>query len=258
MPTFKEFDRTRCLNNIYSLCRQNNVKIGELEAAASLSAGYLSRMIKDEATGKPSIELLLAASSMLNVSVDLLLNVDFNTLTDTETYLLQFTEKLLLESSEKKLFWEFDFNEKFDGVSCDFDGNTTHRLVSACWDGEREMYVLQYNSFFSKEVSIAGTALKTHIQGADVHLVPVCVSAESNETKGYELYIYRRGAMTKLCCTITAPIFAEKLKMLYSEAKATTRLAKIQPDLKSVMDAFINGEAFTEPSSDDEDGDLPF
>lgn len=41
-----EFDRARLMNNINTLIKDKNIKIGELENSIGISTGYLSKMSK--------------------------------------------------------------------------------------------------------------------------------------------------------------------------------------------------------------------
>ena len=53
----KVYDKKVCLKNLGILIDQKKIKIGQLEQAVGVSAGYLSRLSKDDNTTKISIEL---------------------------------------------------------------------------------------------------------------------------------------------------------------------------------------------------------
>ena len=52
-----EFDRSRLMNNITTLIKEKNIKIGELENSVGISTGYLSKMAKPENESMPGIDL---------------------------------------------------------------------------------------------------------------------------------------------------------------------------------------------------------
>ena len=65
-----QFDKSKCLGNIYHLVKERGLKIGDLEDQAGVSIGYLSRLNKDDNKSTPGIEFLLAVAQVLNVSLD--------------------------------------------------------------------------------------------------------------------------------------------------------------------------------------------
>ena len=53
-----EFDRARLMNNINTLIKDKNIKIGELENSIGISTGYLSKMSKADNESMPGIDLI--------------------------------------------------------------------------------------------------------------------------------------------------------------------------------------------------------
>ena len=52
-----EFDRARLMNNINTLIKDKNIKIGELENSIGISTGYLSKMSKADNESMPGIDM---------------------------------------------------------------------------------------------------------------------------------------------------------------------------------------------------------
>ena len=48
-----EFDRSRLMNNITTLIKEKNIKIGELENSVGIITGYISKMAKPENESMP-------------------------------------------------------------------------------------------------------------------------------------------------------------------------------------------------------------
>ena len=63
-----EFDRSRLMNNITTLIKEKNIKIGELENSVGISTGYLSKMAKPENESMPGIDLIWKLAEKLGVS----------------------------------------------------------------------------------------------------------------------------------------------------------------------------------------------
>ena len=101
----KEFNKMLCLSNIYHLAKSKNIKIGDLESAAGVSAGYISRLNKADTKTSPSIEMLAVVADMLGVSLDALLYHDYESLTPTEKYVVDFLEKLRSKTHSNEEIW---------------------------------------------------------------------------------------------------------------------------------------------------------
>ena len=93
-----EFDRSRLMNNITTLIKEKNIKIGELENSVGISTGYLSKMAKPENESMPGIDLIWKLAEKLGVSVDMLVGGDFSKSNDNLFYLVKFLHELKLET----------------------------------------------------------------------------------------------------------------------------------------------------------------
>ena len=52
------FDKKRCIENIYTIAKEKNIKIGDLEEKAGVSKGYLSRINKEDSSSVPGVDLI--------------------------------------------------------------------------------------------------------------------------------------------------------------------------------------------------------
>ena len=93
------FDKNRCLNNIYFLVKEKNLKIGDLEAGAGVSIGYISRLNKDDSKATPSIEFLVSVADKLDVTIDALIQYDYTTPTASERYVMDFLDRLIQKTA---------------------------------------------------------------------------------------------------------------------------------------------------------------
>ena len=116
----QKFDKMRCIANIYGLSKQKNMKIGELESKAGVSAGYLSRLNKEDSTASPSIEFLAVIATELDISLDTLIGAELVKLTSTEEYILNFLKRLIVDTESDKLVWLRETKQELDELDADF------------------------------------------------------------------------------------------------------------------------------------------
>lgn len=107
----EKFNSKLLFDNIEYLIRTQDRKIGEVEAEAGVSAGYISRTNK-ESGGKPGIDFIMNISEVLHVSIDTLLKVNISSLTPTESYIVSFLEKMTKDTIKDLLAWEFETKDK--------------------------------------------------------------------------------------------------------------------------------------------------
>ena len=97
----KVFRKDLLLNNVSF---DKNIKIGEVETQAGVSVGYLSRIVKDNSgSNLPLLDVIMAFSEKLGVSMDSLLTVDFSKLSANEEYLSNFCYAILAKTKSRKI-----------------------------------------------------------------------------------------------------------------------------------------------------------
>lgn len=106
-----EYDKNICLNNIYKLVKEKNLKLGELENKVGVSVGYFSKLLKEGNKASPSIEVLSKIGDLLNISLDKLCKTDLSKMGDSEFYVFSFLSSLLKRTREGEFIWVCE-NEK--------------------------------------------------------------------------------------------------------------------------------------------------
>ena len=101
----REFDRQKMLLNISTLIQQRGMKIGELESSVGVSAGYLSRLGKEESKAIPSIDIIWKIAKELEVNVELLIEGNFDHSTDNIAYLQKFVQRVFDLTVSGELEW---------------------------------------------------------------------------------------------------------------------------------------------------------
>lgn len=101
-----EFERSRVIENIYSVAKEKNIKIGVLENEAKMSPGYISRLLKEENKGSLLAEQLWKIAEALGTTMDSLVCTNSNGLTENEKKLIRFLDKLTLQTEKSEIGWE--------------------------------------------------------------------------------------------------------------------------------------------------------
>lgn len=234
------YSKKRFLSNLAYLMKKKNIRIGEIETAANLSAGYFSRIKGEENDSQcPNIEALYAIAEKLEVTLDFLLNSDLETLTETEEYILNFLNVVTTSTQNKKMDWEKEYKERSDG-------NSKHILndVIALTDEDGDCYGQEvlYNSLFTNKLY----KLKNDICWLDwgerkLLLTQVVeINKQLNEMDSpaeYELYMVIGKDRKKIVngSPDTKRVFYKTLENLYAIALKSTEDVRLDTDVKKEM-----------------------
>lgn len=235
------FDKDLCMKNIYFQAKAKNIKIGELETAAGVSAGYLSRLTKEGNEGNPNIETLCAISEKLEMPLDILLTVDLSGLSGTEAYMVKFLRRLIEETKEDKVSW------KFDGVDALYRGDCQdNKLVKYKTDEFVEGYA--YYSLFGQNYRRIDDEMYrfSQIEGQEFYLAKVNEDATNRDSDSvYEMYFCSGDEVKKLCSSNKGvnKAFIELLDELYQVIHKKIREPKVEDDVKEAIDIFM-GDKF--------------
>ena len=60
-----DYSKKVLMDNIYYLAKKNNITLGKLEELVGLSAGYLSRLNREDNNSNPSIDVVSSFSKQL-------------------------------------------------------------------------------------------------------------------------------------------------------------------------------------------------
>ena len=237
-------DKNLLYSNIKLKISEANKKIGDVEVEAGMTAGYLSKLQKDDAKNNNILDFVVSVSEILEVSVETLVHIDYSSLTKTERYFADFIDKLIRETTEGNLCWNKETKEMLE----DFQYQSMHPLFEI---SERESETYQpirygYNSLFDKGVDISSDCYNVEINGSTLYLMNVF---SKNEPFGYELYFvkpvdYEHSNVIKVCqIGVNSPL--EKIGGdLYTVAKESSNHIKLDNNAKSIIDDFMNDIPF--------------
>ena len=260
-----EFNKQLMLDNISFMLREFGKKIGELEAEAGVSPGYISRTSKDD-KAKPGIDFIVKVAEALNTSVDTLLNIDLAGLTPTERYLISFIEKLKRDTAEDKLDWVRSSADSLNRMECDMNGYVDHPLFSyerfmeegeGDYPDEVERVVFTSHAF-DVHTYITGDCFSLRLKnGAILYLMDFSKSVfRTNDPDAYarEIWMYKPQVGAQYMCSNrdSSPL-AALVDDLYAVVKEFSKHPKIKRGLQEAIDAFMRDDL-----EDDDDGELPF
>jgi transcriptional regulator with XRE-family HTH domain len=259
-----KFDKRLMFDNIAYLIKENDMKVGEVESQAGVSAGYISRTSKDGGT-KPGIDFIVNISRILKVSLDVLLSVDLEKVTPTEKYLIDFIDKLISDTAHDKLSWNKDSAETLNYLECDANGNTDHPLFHSetfMEPGEAEYpEEVTRNIFISNTFDvltyIAGNCYSLNMKnGAQLYLMNVSKSVHAigdKEAFAKEIWMKTKFQPAKfLCSTRSGAPIADMVESLYTAVEENSKHPKIDSNLQEVIDAFMQDDL------SDDDKNVPY
>ncbi len=263
----KNFNKTICFSNIRELLKDNSdVKIGQIEKEAGIRLGYMSRLEKGDNAAEPSVEFIVTAAKLLNVSVDTLISVDLANLTSTEKYLVSFIEKLKSDTIQEKIYWNVETQFDLDRQLVDCNGESTHPLFSLetyyrqseCEYPEEVTDNVYVSKTFGPNTSINGDCYNLRLKnGSTFYLMNIVkdvhrVGDNSAFVKEAVMYV-PRGRTQVLATTQDDYPIGHLLEELYSTVKDRMKHPQVNNDVMTAIDAFMKDDL-----EDDPEEPLPF
>lgn len=252
----EELNKKMLFDNISYLIKKEGIKIGELESAAGVSPGYISRTSKDGGT-KPGIDFIMKAAIALNVSIDTLLRVDMKSLTPTEQYLISFLEKLNIDTIHDKLTWNCESEEYLNyRLEADGYGRSNHPLFSqeTFLEPGEEGYpnevtrIVFISKSFDVHTCIHGDCYNLRMKnGVFLYLMNICrnVHRIGDPTAfAKEIWICPTGECGKqyLCSTGDLTRISDLINELYESVSENTKHPKVNKIIRDVIDSFMRDD----------------
>lgn len=262
----KNFNKTICFSNIRELLKDNSdVKIGQIEKEAGIRLGYMSRLEKGDNAAEPSVEFIVTAAKLLNVSVDTLISMDLANLTSTEKYLVSFIEKLKSDTIQEKIYWNVETQFDLDRKLVDCNGESTHPLFSLetyyrqseCEYPDEVTDNVYVSKTFGPNTSINGDCYNLRLKnGSTFYLMNIVkdvhrVGDNSAFVKEAVMYV-PRGRTQVLATTQDDYPIGHLLEELYSIVKERMKHPQVSNDVMSAIDAFMKDDFEDDPE------ELPF
>ena len=262
----RNFNKSLCFSNIRELLKDNpDVKIGQIESAAGIRLGYMSRLEKGDNAAEPSVEFIVTAAKLLNVSVDTLISVDLANLTPTEKYLVSFIEKLKSDTMQDKINWSLETPFDIERMGVDITGNSNHPLLSLetfyrqseCDYPDEVTENVYVSKTFGPNTWIHGDCYNLRLKnGSTLYLMDIAkdvhrVNDKSAFVKEAVMYV-PRGKTQVLATTHDEHPIGQLLEELYSIVEERMKHPQVNNDVMNAIDAFMKDDLEDDPE------DLPF
>lgn len=242
-----KYNKNSLIDNIYSIAKTKDIRIGELEEQSGISKGYLSRVKSGSST--PTIETICNISEILGVSVDCLLKTK-STLTGNEKFISDFIENVVEQTNENNLLWIVD-NRNILIQDSEESFDTNHPLINPIKKYDQEFehiyYSSEYKSHFA-DVPYELSDFSFHAELPNSNIVLYLMSVTYNEnnyetSSHYELYFWDtyRNSLKPICSTYKInEIISERIKELYELIRSSYSNISIDTDTRKIMKDFID------------------
>ncbi len=245
------YDKTRCVNNIYTIAKEKGVKIGDLEENSGVSKGYLSRVAKPDYQGSPPIEMLDSIAHQLGVGIDFLVNFDPEKLSENEQFVMKFIDKLSTLTGAEKMEWLYettttliaDDNSKVDNplvsVQKEYSDELnrwydTHEYSSAIYEG----YVTVTGTCYHAKLSTSHA--EVYLNKVTYHNVPRNERLETTAHDIVEVYLFENKAVQPICSTYyVSDELKDAVNNLYQMVSSIPSKIALSQSTRSTMDFFI-------------------
>lgn len=257
--SLKNFDKVRCFANIRALMKDKDVKVGQIEKEAGVRAGYVARLEKPDNTAEPSVEFIMTAAKMLDVSVDFLMNAKINEVTPNEEYILKFIKRVVSDTESGAMFWKRESCRELNAVHNDYEAREkAHPLFMydmAERDNSGRMYIARYGSTFFpyNAVDVMGNAYNAKLPGTDTrfYIVPCNILDEEDSLESledrfcYEIYLEESRDVTPICNSLlTCDIVRKAIADLYKRIEEATSHIQLNDKAKSIIDRYMGRQSF--------------
>lgn len=99
------FDNTILADNLSFLVQKHDIRIGELETFLGISAGYISRTIKEDSKKNMSLDVAWKIARFFDLELSVLLEIRLANAGKTTHTLIKFLRKLSHQTSEDEITW---------------------------------------------------------------------------------------------------------------------------------------------------------
>ena len=250
----RNFNKFILLKNIRELLKHSKVKLGQIEKEAGCQPGYMSRLEKEGNTTDPSVEFVVTAAMLFDISIDALINSEIKDVTPTEEYVLTFLKSLTEDTREDQITWA---RETIDTIESTFHytedpDDLQHPLfnwVDDDYDGDgRTIHRYEYMTAFYRgtDAMITGNSYHATLPGSnsDIYLMSCrrTVGDEFDaEIKNYfEMYLVKGPDVIPLCCSsATSEPVAMSINELYKEIERSSAHVHINKNARDAIDKYF-------------------
>lgn len=242
------FDKANCFQNIRNLMAEKNIKIGQLESAAGVRVGYMSRLEKPDNTSEPGIMFIATAAKMLGVTLDELIYSKAGELSEDEKYIRDFLRDLIEDTGRHTLHWQKEQDHILNTVHSIYDYVPSHPLLCADesqLDSNGVPHLWRYKSYFYTESDVwVRSAYSTKLPESDNMIYIVSCYTESDDSyipdkEFTEIYFVNENRPSPICNTLqSSPAIVATVNTLIKTAISDASHFRIAPKTKDLIDAY--------------------
>lgn len=237
-----EFDNSTLAANIAYLAKENGLRVGDLEEALGISAGYISRTIKENSKKKMSIDTVWKIAQLFNTDVNTLLQSHLWDRESNTSLLEVFLDKLYFDTRDNYLTWEYDgglmimLNDRYEEMGL-LEEEDTHTVI----------YHLNHPNPDIKWVLDKDVVCVKNFEGEkDLVMIPFVPADRKHKTAYDFIFIWKVGETwkwEKVFYTSDTPFgqLEEKSQRLYNLIESRELDAKITPKIQKVITDYIKG-----------------
>lgn len=242
-------DNTNYIDNIYSTAKIKGIKIGDLETAAGVSKGYLSRISRGESKSSPTVEVLASMAEQLGVGIDFLINyAGHDVLSENEQFVMKFLDKISRKTLDGTLEW---IPESAAYVNQNTEKKVNNPLVTSSvnysYDFDTTYSVNVFQSmFYNGSTTLKGISYHTRLTGglSELYFIYTSYDKSSPFDEGaedvIEVYLYN-DEVHPICSTeYVNPKVAKAIRDIYYCINNVLPKVGIDKSAKDAMTTFLN------------------
>lgn len=237
-----EFDSSALASNTTFLCKKNGMRIGELEELLGISAGYISRTIKENSKKKMSVDIVWKIARIFGT--------DIKTITETQMWvshtntnlLEQFLDRLYQDTEENFFAWEYGGG--FMTVL-----NERYKQIGLVTEEDDEMVVYHPNHLNQERKWLLEkdiVYLECFEGKKDLTIIPYKIDG-SESFKGYDfIFVWEdddHWCWEKVFYTSDDPFgsLLDRAKKLYNLIESTEYDAKLSSEVHQMITSYVKG-----------------
>lgn len=204
------FDKKICLANIDYLAKKKGINRKQLEDAAGVSQGYISRLMKDGNTTKLTVDVIMKIAHLLSVTPNTLLLKLLNEESEKVAVKIEFIYKLISETKSNRLKW-FHPDHSFNSMRVG-----------------------------SKVYNAVGNAFMCQAADKDTFILVKVRNTEDNST-GYCIALAQNNEFINMCFTLSTDKmnYAAEMEELYKLAVSSLDNSVLTAKAKEAMQRFL-------------------
>lgn len=241
LPSNSKIDKFQILQNIRTVMKTKNIKVGQIEKEAGCTTGYMSRLEKKGSATSPSLEFVATAAEILGISMDLLVRSNIDEISPTDMYIVEFVSELTRRTNTQELIWK-----KYDPKNSPQENPFIKQVYgSDIADSNMKIDAEIYQSLFfdNAEFYAGGDGYWTRLPDGDskVYIIPVAISYGKIYDTATEIYLtYENDQIKPLfntykCCKA----LSDAELTLHTAVRESLHNIHLDDKTKSIIDQFM-------------------